>query len=414
MSQENLDLTREVKRLNRLYSELWWSSEITFPKFRRTFSPLERWQNGRGLNAFTDEIIRELSRMNASETSRSAARDRILEKARPFICATLGLRDDHIDLVLQRKFLEVSAEFASRARKFDASLTDDNIYQAARNVMSMNFMQLLLDRPVELTPAIFAYSMLYPLTDNTLDDPGIKTVEKQEFGERFRKRLLGLRVTPENDREKAIWELVSMVEGQFERPKYTHLYDSLIAIHDAQSRSMAMLGRGAELGDVEVLDISFEKGGTSVLADGYLVAGELTRSQREFTYGYGCFTQLMDDIEDIRGDMDAGLLTLFSKANRSGNLDEVTNRLFHFGDKFIRQMEQFTSPDALILRELVWTCTHTALIGSMVASADFYSRDYLRRLQAHYPYPFQALGKQQKKLQVNGVSITSLVDTMGQ
>lgn len=203
-----------------------------------------------------------------------------------------------------------------------------------------------------------------------------------------------------------------MVEGQFERQKHAHLYESLIAIHDAQSRSMAMLGRAKSLDDREVLDISFEKGGTSVLADGYLVAGELSQPQREFTYGYGCFTQLMDDIEDIKGDGEAGIITLFTKAARDEKLDETTNRLFNFGDRFIRQMEQFTSPDALVLRELVWTCTHIALIGSMVASAEYYTQDYLKILQTHYPYPFRALGKQQKKLQENGISITRLVDVM--
>lgn len=373
---------------------------------------MERWRNGRKLGQLTDLICRELTNLSPDESTRMEMHDRLLAEARPFICMTLGLRNEHIDLVMRRKFIEISAEFAGQARKFDPALTDENIYQAARNVMSMNFMQLLLDEPVELTPSVFAYSMLYPLTDNYLDAPGISGSEKMEFGKSFRQRLLGGKIRPRNEREEAIWELVAMVEGQFERHMHAHLYDSLIAIHDAQSRSMSMLSRGADLGDAEVLDISFEKGGTSVLADGYLVAGELSCPQRVFTYGYGCFTQLMDDIEDIRGDSEAGITTLFSSATRNEKLDLTTNRLFNFGDRFIKQMEQFSSPDALILRELVWTCTHIALIGSMVASADFYSQDYLRKLQNHYPYPFRELGNQQKKLQENGVSITRLVDVM--
>ena len=413
MSQKTIILPEEILRLNRYYTDLWWSSDSGFPRFKRSFSFLERWRNGRKLDQLTDLITRELANLVSDESARMAMRDRVMVKARPFICLSLGLRNEHIDLVLRRKFIEISAEFAARARKFDTSLTDENIYQAARNVMSMNFMQLLLDRKVELTPSVFAYSMLYPLTDNYLDDPAVSGGEKQEFGKNFRLRLLGEKINPRNEHEEALWRLVAMVEGQFERQKHTHLYESLIAIHDAQSRSMAMLGRAKSLDDREVLDISFEKGGTSVLADGYLVAGELSQPQREFTYGYGCFTQLMDDIEDIKGDGEAGIITLFTKAARDEKLDETTNRLFNFGDRFIRQMEQFTSPDALVLRELVWTCTHIALIGSMVASAEYYTQDYLKILQTHYPYPFRALGKQQKKLQENGISITRLVDVMG-
>lgn len=413
MSQKTLILPEEILRLNRYYTDLWWSSDSGFPLFKRTFSILERWRNGRKLDQLTDLITRELANLVSDGSARMAMRDRVMVKARPFICLTLGLRNEHIDLVLRRKFIEISAEFAARARKFDASLTDENIYQAARNVMSMNFMQLLLDQKVELTPSVFAYSMLYPLTDNYLDDPAVSGGEKQEFERNFRLRLLGEKINPRNVHEEAIWRLVALVEGQFERQKHTHLYESLIAIHDAQSRSMAMFGRGKTPDDREVLDISFEKGGTSVLADGYLVAGELSRAQREFMYGYGCFTQLMDDVEDIQGDLEAGISTIFSRVARIGDLDEVTNRLFNFGDRFIRQMEQFTSADALVLRELVWTCTHTALIGSMVASARFFSRGYLKQLQAHYPYPFRALGKQQRKLKESGVSITRLVDAMG-
>jgi hypothetical protein len=413
MPKENLDLPAEVQRLNQLNTDMWWSSGKEFPRFKRAFSPIERWRYGRGLDRLTNAIVVELAQLNSGRGNKDVMRERIMALARPFICKSLGLQDRHIDLVLRRKFIDVSAEFANQARKFDASLTDDNIYQAARNVMSMNFMQLLLEKPVELTPAVFAYSTLYPLTDNYLDNPDVSAGEKLAFSERFRKRLQGEKVAVHNDHEKAIWELVDMVERQFERSRYTNLYNSLIAIHDAQKKSMAILNGSSNPSESSILAISFEKGGTSVLADGYLVAGELSQPQREFTYGYGCFTQLMDDIEDIQSDMDAGIATLFSTAAHSDNLDRITSQLFNFGDRFILQMEQFASTDALILRELVWTCTHTALIGSMVVSAKFFSRDYLKQLQAHYPYPFRALGKQQKKLQENGVSVTRLVDAMG-
>ncbi len=37
----------------------------------------------------------------------------------------------------------------------------------------LDVLQLLLGIPVRVTPAIFAYSMLYPYGDNCLDDPAI-------------------------------------------------------------------------------------------------------------------------------------------------------------------------------------------------------------------------------------------------
>ena len=68
----------------------------------------------------------------------------------------------------------------------------DGLWQALRNVGIGNTLQLLLDRPVTLRPGLFAYSMLYPLTDNLLDDPGLDGGSKREFNERFGRRLAGL------------------------------------------------------------------------------------------------------------------------------------------------------------------------------------------------------------------------------
>ncbi len=39
------------------------------------------------------------------------------------------------------------------------------------------------------------------------------------------------------------------------------------------------------------------------MTDGYLAAGKLTLHQARVLFGFGAFTQLMDDLEDIRPDM---------------------------------------------------------------------------------------------------------------
>ena len=63
----------------------------------------------------------------------------------------------------------------------------------------------------------------------------------------------------------------------------------------AQCRSLELLHRTASPYEVDVLGISLEKGGTSVLADGYLVAGSLTRPQAELAFGFGAYLQIVDD-----------------------------------------------------------------------------------------------------------------------
>src|SRR5690606_36740899 len=108
-------------------------------------------------------------------------------------------------------------EFYDRAREFGPELKPDDIYQGMRNVWIMNGIQLMLNIPVEITPSIFAYSMIYPYSDNLLDDPAITAREKQAFSDRFNRRLHGQIVAPRGQFETQLLRLVEMFEQQFDR-----------------------------------------------------------------------------------------------------------------------------------------------------------------------------------------------------
>ena len=81
---------------------------------------------------------------------------------------------------------------------------------------------------MHLTPSIFAYSMLYPYTDNYLDDPATSRGAKLAFSDRFRRRLDGDAVEPFNDREATIWRLVELIEEQYARADWPEVYASLL------------------------------------------------------------------------------------------------------------------------------------------------------------------------------------------
>jgi len=98
--------------------------------------------------------------------------------------------------------------------------------------------------------------------------------------------------------------------------RYPQVFERLLAIHRAQGKSLQQLRRNPTPQQIDVLGISFEKGGASVLADGYLVAGSLTAAQRECIFGFGVLTQLMDDLEDLPHNLANRFLTIFSQAGR--------------------------------------------------------------------------------------------------
>ena len=114
-------------------------------------------------------------------------------------------------------FTEALAEFVRQARRFDPQISAADIFQAGRNAWSMNLMQYLLGLPVEVTPAVLAYSLLYPYSDNYLDDPARPAAEKAAFSRAFERRLAGLPEQAANPWEQKIFDLVGMIEGQFDR-----------------------------------------------------------------------------------------------------------------------------------------------------------------------------------------------------
>ena len=155
--------------------------------------------------------------------------------------------------------------------------------------------------------------MLYPLTDNLLDDPEVPALAKRAFNERFGRRLAGQPVTSCGAREAQVLDLVARIEGEFPRSRFGDVHESLLAIHRGQALSLEQQD-DSRLPDAEILAISCEKGGSSVLADLYLVSGRASAGEERFAFGYGDFVQLLDDLQDVGPDLEAGHQTVFTRA----------------------------------------------------------------------------------------------------
>ncbi len=389
------EIARRVARMQ----SLWWSCGTQPLDLGRVYNPAEQRANEQRMAGLRERYTREWKRLAPGSSETAALRERTLDEAFAFLNQVFDFPAPALDVLRGSGLIEANQEFARAARRFDPAIRGADIFQAGRNVMTMGFLQLLFGLPVTLTPSVFAYSMLYPYTDNYLDDPSVPAAEKAAFNRRFYRRLAGDPLPPANLSEERIWRLVTMVEDEWPRAAWPRLYDSLLAIHTAQARSLTQLRGVSSPYEVDVLGISFEKGGASVLADGYLVAGSLTEEQSAFAFAYGAYTQLMDDLEDVESDRRAGALTIFSHTAGRWPLDAITNTAFHLGHAIFRQMEHFPAPAARPLQDLVLRALNPLLSVSAAGAARYYTRPYLNTLQAHMPVRFDALSQQQKKLQ---------------
>ncbi len=406
------DLTGRVSELLEQFKELWWVSEPTPPELGRTYSLREKLDREALFRHYLSTLDAESKKMALGEAKRQAAKERIRQATIDFSKAALDFEDYQLEAILSYGFLEAAVEFTRSARRYDPGLSDADIFQASRNVWSMNLMQLLLGRPICMTPSVFAYSLLYPYTDNYIDDPAIPATTKITFNDRFRRRLEGQAVSPANAHEATISELIGQIEDEFDRGLFPEVYASLLAIHRAQSKSLQLIQRDASPYEVDILGLCFEKGGTSVLADGYLIGGQLTPTQQEFMFYFGTFTQLIDDLEDIQADMQKGLNTIFSQTARHWPLDAVTNRTFHFWDRVMRALEGFDTPSIHPLIEVIGKYVPMLLVAEAGLARRYYTRPYLRELEAHCPFRFSFLIGEWQRLQRRGISPLSLVEAM--
>lgn len=375
---------------------LWRDCPDALPAFERSIAPEEQAAREAQLQRFLDSIEREMHHPPAKRAEREAMHRRLTDALADFGRSALRLDEQQVALLLEGGLSSIGTYLARQARRFDPAVSVADIFQATRNAWTACGLQMLFGRAMELTPSIFAYSMLYPYTDNYLDDPATDTDTKRGFSVRFGRRLAGEGIEPANAHEALIWRLVALIESEYARPDNPRVFESLLRIHGAQEQSIRLLRKGAGA-NVDVLRLSFEKGGASVLADGYLAAGALTAEQERFVFNWGILLQLADDLQDVREDCRDGVLTLFSESAGRTPLDALTSRTIQFGRRTMALLHQLPAADCRPLRQLIQRSSLSILVRSAGESGELYTPEYLRALERHSPFRFAFLNQRREQ-----------------
>ena len=384
-----------VKELLEGSLALWHSCPSTLPDFDHRFTPAEQGEREARMDLFLHSLERELRRPPATRDERLAMHERLTEAFAEFGRTALNLEEQHLEILLGDGFSSIGTAMARQARRFDPGVTVADIFQATRNAWTACGLQVLFGGSMCLSPSIFAYSMLYPYTDNYLDDPAMSPQTKRGFNHRFRGRLEGESVAAEGRHETTIWRLVELVESQYPRDRFPEVFESLLAIQGAQEHSLRLLRDGLNAADI--LTLSFEKGGASVLADAYLASGVVSREQGRFAFDWGVFLQLADDLQDLREDLESGVRTIFSLAAGRESLDGVTNRLMQFGGRVMMQMHDLAGSRALALRQMIARSCLSFLVRSAGETGEFYSPAYIAEIETLSPFRFGFLNDRRQR-----------------
>lgn len=351
------------------------------------------------MNTFADKMILLIKGFTNDQSEDSVRWGTALKKL-IYECGTgiIGLNSSSMRLLLDEGLCEATSDFIIKAREFDSGLKMDDISQALRNVWIMNCIQKLTGNNVGVTPSVLSYSLLYPYTDNFLDANSISAGRKRLLNQRFERRLAGESLKAETAYENKLFKLVDNIEGQFDRSKFPMVYASLLGIQAAQGKSLLQQGRAKAANPQDILGISFEKGGSSVLADACLVNGSLTSEETSFMFGFGVLLQLLDDLQDAAADRSYGHATIFSRQTGSQTQEININKLINFAMQVLDGDTCYMTPGAIIIKDMMKRSIMFLLLGAVACNQKMFGRSYLGKLETYSPLSFNYLKGFYKKI----------------
>lgn len=396
-----------VEKLKYKYMKLWWSTNKCFPALSGTFSLKEKFLKEKHMNKFLNDLFTHLKQCPKDENQQVAWRVTLWDMIKTFGHDS-GFTEDEINGDFSKSLPLITHKFICNVKEFDNTISLDKMVQALRNVWIMNILQVLFNIKVESTPSVFAYSMLYPYTDNYLDNTEISFQDKKYINERFKLKLEGKKIECSNPHEETLFNLVDMIEDQYPRASYTELYESLLCIHSAQCNSLTQHKVITSPYELDILGISTEKGGTSVLADAYLVNGKLSVAQADFVFAYGTLLQFCDDLQDTKDDLNNGHMTMFSETCGKWTLDNITNALFDFSFKIIDLDEGFTSDESYKMKGFLKKNLVFLIFEAVSQNYNLYSKEYIKNIEKYYPFRMSYTRNLYKKIKNNYLRFKSI------
>jgi len=381
-----------VSDLKRTTFRTWNVTPEDHPVFPRTYGMEEQAGNGRAM----ERLLAEADRRSGKEEFDRGGAERLKTVVRRFLARTFDLSGFHGHGRFFDSCWKCSLQFIQDARRFDPSISSEDIGQALRNLLIVNSIQAYLGMEITVGPSAFAYSLLYPYTDNHLDDNSVSAAEKRHFLADVQKLLQGERASPSKPLVRKVADLISMIESEYPRASFPDVYGSLLAIHRAQEKSL-LEHHGPD--DEDILAISIEKGGTSVLADACLVTGTVPAGTAGFMFAYGAALQLIDDLQDISEDRRNSHSTLFARQSSQEALEVTTNHLFNFTGRVLKQAERFPCGEAKALADFSGKSCFLLMFEAVARAKELYSGPYVESLERGSQLGFHYLGTLRDRLE---------------
>lgn len=395
----------DVKGLKNAYRQIWWDMPTNLRMPLKESSYFKKKNTEKKFERLLDEVVEIINRFPEAEDERVKWKVNSQKKLNDLMTTIEGFELGVIDEGMKEQFMNTTREFIRECKNFDSDISYGDIGQAMRNVWIISILQKSFGRNIEFNMASFGYSMLYPYSDNYLDDPKVSIEEKLDFNKRFYKRLLGENLEPESKHEGQVFDLVGRIEDIYNRSKCPKVFESLLIIFEGQRKSLIQQEGISNPYERDMLDISIEKGGASVLADGYLIDGHLSKEEEFFTYGYGFLLQLCDDLQDVKEDYENHHMTVMSQMAGKYELDNIVTKLINLTVYVIKEAECFKGENVEEVKKLIIDNCTLMIIFAVAMGKEYFSKEYVKEISKYLPFTLGYIAKLKGRLQSKFSSI---------
>ena len=367
--------------------ELWREAEDGFPDFLSEISNETKSQNEEYIKDITEFFQKQIK----SYPRLPICRKKWIEKSCSKISEVLyketiiGIHNSISKETLDA-FQDELFQFLRNVREFAPELSFEEIGQAIRNYIVYAMFKEVSGVKLGFNMAGFGYSMLYPFTDNYIDNRNCSEKEKTEYNKFIRDKLEGRQVHPNSLHQQKTGELLDAIESEFPKNSDRTVNKLLLLMLDAQEKSLMQQNQSVKLTYEERLDISIYKGGISVFIDRVLVKKQITEDELLFYLGLGFFLQLADDLQDIKEDNEKGYQTIFTTHLNSEHEEKIVNKILNF---IHHVMDSYKAENDIFKYFILSNCYQLVYL-SVVGSSEFFSKEYLNQLERYLPvsYPF--------------------------
>ena len=117
------------------------------------------------------------------------------------------------------------------------------------------------------------------------------------------------------------------------------------------------------------------------MADAFLVRGSLSYDEMLFSYQYGAFLQLLDDLQDKDEDAEQGNQTLFSRLESHEKADGDIRQLIAYIYS-VNSKSALDSRHALLLKDVISQCTLIMIMEAVGRHPGIISTAFYKELEA--------------------------------